>query len=157
MRNTNLAFRTAIINALDAISYNGKNIYPFEEYYQPSGLRVKAVYANFEAYIIVLNQTLNDNSPKCVRNDEVSIQIQINTVWPAGKGGSKSAEEISELIMNRLFTTDGLFKNITIPEPFGLWKMDVLTVRNMNYDENASRVWVTQLVVTASVTQNALV
>lgn len=154
MRNTNLAFRTAIVNALDAIPYNGKNIYPFEEYYMPSGVRVKAVYPGlFEAYIIILNQTLNDDSLRCVRNDEVSIQIQINTVWPGGKGGSKAAEEISEIVMNRLFTTDGLFKNITMPEPFGLWKMDLLTVRNMNYDENASRVWVTQLVITASVTQ----
>ena len=158
MQSTTLAFRTAIVNALNNIVFDTKRIGVFEEYVQETSTNKKALLANCEAYIILLNQTSNDNSARCVRNDEVSIQIQITTVFPAGKGGSKTSEQISELVINQLFTSDGLFKKIAMPSPFGLWKMELpVSGRQLNFNENESRIWITQLVVLGYLNQSATV
>lgn len=155
MQSTTLAFRTAIVNALNNIVFESNRVGVFEEYVQETSTNKKALLTNCEAYIVLLNQTSNDNSARCARNDEVSIQIQITTVFPAGKGGSKISEQISELVINQLFTSDGLFKKITMPSPFGLWKMELpVSGRQINFNENESRIWITQLVVLGYLNQS---
>jgi len=156
MKNTNLAIRTAVATALNAdggILYSGtQKIATFEEYLQETTTRKKAVLVTgnlqeTEAYIILLNQTQNEGQGnKCIRNDECSIQLQVTTVWPAGKGGSKIAELISELALERLET-------VTLPEPFGLWKYDTVGIRNLNYDSQSTRTWIVQITLKFSVTQ----
>ncbi len=157
MKNVNLAIRTAIATALNNIVYNTVKIGVFEEYVQETTnnkmgiITVGGVPVN--AYIILLNQTSNDNSPKCGRNDLCSIQIQIKTEWPASKGGSKMGEEISELVYSALFTEDGKFTTLTLPNGLSLWRGVMDGTINLNYDGNSSRTWITQLILNLEVSQ----
>jgi len=155
MKNTNLAIRTAVATALNAgggIIHSGtQKIASFEEYLQETDTRKKAILTvgnlSLEAYIILLNQTQNEGiGSKCGRNDECSIQLQVTTVYPSGKGGSKIAEEISDLALARL-------ASVALPDPFGLWKYDTVGIRNLNYDAQSTRTWIVQITLNFSVTQ----
>lgn len=150
---TTLPFRTAIVGALlGNVLYQTKKIGVFEEYVAETTTNKKAILtigtAQVEAYIVILNQTSNEaRSNKCTRNNDDSIQIQINTVWPAGKGGSKVAEEIANVVLGILFPTSNKQTELVLSDGLSLWKSDLLTNRNMNYDGTATRTWVTQLVI----------
>lgn len=152
MEVTTLKYRTAIVNALSNVQYQGKRIGVFEEYLAETSTNKKAVYSTFEAYIILLNQTSNNNSPKCHRNNEDSIQIQITTVYPAGKGGSKVAEEIANVILEILFPTEHYKSNIAIPN-MDVWKSELLGSRNIKYDLSESRIWIHQLLLISNISQ----
>lgn len=158
MKNPNLALRKAYVAALIAVPYAGKNIPVYEDFLQPTASRPIAKLAigeaTVEAYIILLNQTSNDNSPKCVRNDEASIQVQITTVWPLFKGGKKTSEEISDVILSILFTEDGLFNKMPIEAPFDIWKGSVSGIRPLSYTTDTNTVWITQLILTNSISQS---
>ena len=158
MKNVNLALRTAIGLALnDNIVYSGQNIATFEEYLQETDTRkiAKFIEGNrpAEAYIVLLNQTSNDDSAKCMRNDIASIQIQITTVFPANKGGSSTAEKISELVMARLFTEDGLNSTLDLGDDMTAWRGRMEGCINIPYDTNTNRIWITQMIVEYAVTQ----
>ncbi len=156
MKNPNPEIRKAVFDALNVgggIVYSGtQKICTFEEYLQETTTKKRALLVagnqeQTEAYIILLNQTLNEGiGNKCGRNDECSIQIQITTVWPAGKGGSIIAERIGDLAMQRLET-------IQLPEPFGLWRSTIEAVSNINYNSNDTRTWIVQYTLSYSVTQ----
>lgn len=161
MKNANLALRTSLFTQLTSgsgIVYANKKVGVFEEYYAPATGNTKALFnvgtSPVEAYIILLNQT-NNNDPlnKCGRNDELSIQIQINTVWPASKGGSKVAEEISNLILAKLFPDSDLNATVVFPNGFVCWKANVESTRNINFDANESRSWIVQMLLILKVSQ----
>lgn len=154
MKNVNLLLRTLLYEAIPFVTYKGTDIYVHEEYVQYSTTKPKVMLQvgnmQVEAYILMLNQTANDNSAKCLRNDEVSIQYRIDVVYPGNKGGSKLSEEISELLMSRI--TDGLISQI---EANGLWRLWIDGYRNLNFDTNTSRVWSTVVIVNGSINQEA--
>lgn len=153
MQITTLPYRTAIVTALNNVVYQTKRIPVYEEYLQPTeSNKIAMLSGSVEAYIILLNQTSNNNSPKCHRNNEDSIQIQITTVFPAGKGGSKIAEEISNVVLGILFPLEHYKSNISI-ENMDVWKSELIGSRNINYNLNASRVWITQLTLVSNISQ----
>lgn len=153
MQITTLPYRTAIVEALNNVVYQGKRIGVFEEYVQESTANKKAILTNCEAYIILLNQTSNNNSPKCHRNNEDSIQIQITTVYPAGKGGTKVAEEIANVVLGILFPYEHYKSNISIPN-MSVWKSELIGNRNINFNENESRTWIHQLILVSNISQD---
>lgn len=153
---TTLPLRIALITALDgSITYQGQSIRVFEEYLMETTTKKKAILTGgVEAYVIILNQTSQEaRSNKCNRNNNDSVQIQINTVYPAGKGGSKVAEEISQVILNLLFPSSIKIATLTMPNGLALLKAELLSQRNINYDGSASRTWVTQLVLETWISQ----
>lgn len=153
---TSLPYRTAIFQALSGnISYQNKNVGVFEDYVAETSNNKKAILTgNVEAYIILLNQTSNESqSNKCNRNNNDSIQIQINTVWPAGKGGSKIAEEIANVVLGVLFTTSIKNTDLVLPNGLDMWKSELMNTRNINYDGSSSRTWVVQLVLESWISQ----
>lgn len=153
---TSLPYRTAIFQALSGnISYQNKNVGVFEDYVAETSNNKKAILTgNVEAYIILLNQTSNESqSNKCNRNNNDSIQIQINTVWPAGKGGSKIAEEIANVVLGVLFTTSIKNTDLVLPNGLDMWKSELMSTRNINYDGSSSRTWVVQLVLESWISQ----
>jgi len=157
MKDPDLAIRTALVSALDGIIYLTKTIAVFEEDLQETSTRKKAILTignqQVEAYILLTNQTSNDTSAKCLRADQVSIQIQITTVWPANKGGSKVAEEIGELVTGKLFTTDGLFTTLETALPINVWMGELAERRNIKYDTTSSKVWIKNLFLIFQTTQ----
>jgi len=152
---TSLPYRTAVFEAIKGnVTYQNKNIGVFEEYYMPTNGNDKAILTgNVEAYIILLNQTSNEaQSNKCNRTNNDSIQIQINTVWPASKGGSKIAEEIANIVLGLLFGDSVKNTDLTIPN-MDIWKSDLVLSRNINYDGVSSRTWICQLVLESYISQ----
>jgi len=155
MQITTLPYRKSIINALDGnILYETQSIRVWEEYVMETDTkRIVKLSMGCEAYVILLNQTSNETqSNKCNRNNNDSIQIQITTVWPANKGGSQVAEEIADVILGLLFEDSVKNSVLTIPN-MDVWKSELVSSRNINYDGNSSRTWVTQLVLEAWISQ----
>jgi hypothetical protein len=159
MKSPTLAVRTALVQKLkDSVTYTGTKIPTYEAYVQetPANRIARLTIGNEEvlAYIILLNQTSNDISPKCLRNDSTTIQVQVTTVWPNDKGGSRTAEEISELVTDVLFTDDGLFSKLELPEPLDTWMGLLRSSDNIYYDTETNRVWITQLMLSYEVSQS---
>lgn len=157
MIDVNLPLRVGYIQATNNIMYRGVKIPFYEEYAQPTSLKPIALVTDsgiqVECYVIVLNQTQNDASPKCMRNDECSIQLQVTTRWPKLKGGSKMSSEISNLILAQLFTPDGLFSTIELSGGLKAWKGRLMSARPISYTDENYAVWITQLIITNSVSQ----
>lgn len=159
MRSPSLPLRTAYANKLNTgIIYEGKQIFAFEEFLQETTTRKKAIIQigtmNIEAYIILLNQTENRNGQKCHHSDECSIQVQINTVYPSNKGGSKVAEEIADLVYQKLFPTNDLKADIVLPAPFNCWKSSKESARNIPYSTDSANVWVHQILFANYISQS---
>lgn len=155
MKLTTLPYRTSVYNTLKGnIIYKDTRIGVFEEYYMPTTGNDKAILpGGVEAYIILLNQTSNQaQSNKCNRTNNDSIQIQINTVWPASKGGSKTSEEIANIVLDLLFGNSVKNTDLTIPG-MDVWKSDLVSSRNMNYDTSSNRAWICQLVLESWISQ----
>lgn len=154
MQNINLAIRQAVLNAINPIVYQTKSIYSFADYVLPSTSKPIALIGTMQAYIILLNQNSNLNDQnKCNRNDSASIQIQVTTKFPSGTGGSTQAEQIAELILNKLYPNNNKFMLISLPSPLYVWKSQVELVKNLNYDDEIGRTFITQLVISCQVSQ----
>lgn len=158
MKLPNLAIRKQLVLFLAGIEYKGVTIPVHEEYVQYTTSKPAAFIQvgnmQVEVYIILTNQTANDASnTKCGRKDECSIQIQAYAVFPANKGGSITTEEITQLIMDRLYTGDPLNTSFTLPEPFKMYGSEVITTRNTNFNTDTNRVWSTILIVNFNVNQ----
>lgn len=158
MQPVTLAIRKAYVQALSGIVYKTKKIPIYEEFVQESPnnkiARVNIGNTEVGVYIILLNQTANDNSAKCRRNDETSIQVQINTVFLIGSGGSQTAEEVATLVMGKLFVGSDLKTSIVMPSPFHLWKSSLESSRNIPYKTENSYNWVHVLLFENMVSQD---
>lgn len=156
---TSLPYRIAVLNALMGnVSYQGKKVGIYEDYVAETANNKKAMLTvgtgQVEAYIILLNQTSNESlSNKCSRNNNDTIQIQINTVWPAGKGGSRIAEEIANVVLGVLFPTSIKNTDLVLYGGLDMWKSELMSTRNINYDGSSSRTWVVQLVLESMISQ----
>lgn len=158
MKIVSLPFRKAIYSALDGnIEYMGQVINVFDEDVQETSDKevTEITIGNMEVdfFIILTNQTTTNNSSKQLRNDEVSLQIQVKAVYPKNKGNSEHSEKVMDLIIERLFDEAGLFKNIEMEEGFELWKLDFIGNRNLNFSNEDSRVWMTSIDILGHVKQ----
>jgi len=157
MKITTLPLRAALVQALDThILYQSTSIRVWEEYVMETDTkRIVTLNNGCQAYIILLNQTSNEaRSNKCNRNNNDSIQIQITTVWPAGKGGSKTAEEIANVILGLLFPSNVKNTDLALSNGLSIWKSELLSSRNINFDGNSSRTWICQLILESWISQS---
>lgn len=154
MINVNLAFRSALVNAMPFVAYSGVNVPVHEEFVQYSDAKPQTYLTignmQVEVYILLQNQTANDDSAKCMRDDVVSIQVMITAVFPANKGGSRTTEEISEILMNTV--SDGLFGQIQVVGG-DMWRLWVDSYRNLQYDTETNRVWTTIVTLNGNISQ----
>jgi len=157
MKIVNKDIRAMYMMAIPFVTYMGQNIYLFEEFLQETSTRnianITIGNMNMQAYILLLNQTLNDNSPKCMRSDECSIQIQIVTIFKRESGGSRFAEEIGELILNKIFPIDVVEPTLSLPEPLKLIRTQFETSVNIPLNTETDTRWITQLLLTHTVNQ----
>lgn len=157
MKNPNLALREALALRLSTLSLASTAIPIFEEFVEETATKKKAKITignmQVEAYCVLLNQTTNNDSAKCARNDLASVQIQCVTVFPANKGGSKTSELISEKVMALLIDESGLFNTLVLEEPFSAWRGELVNIVNIPFNENNSRAWATQLILEYAITQ----
>lgn len=155
MKSVSLGLRKAFYSALDNhIIYNTVSIPTFEQEVQETPTKKMADVNGYKVYCLIKNQSDNDNSSKQLRNDEANIQVHICSEYPVNKGNSELSELVSELVMARLITANGLFKNIAMAEPFKLWKMDLVATNNLIFDSNSARVYTTVLTFLAHINQS---
>lgn len=158
MKLPNLAIRKQLVLFLANLQYKGVVVPIHEEYVQYTTDKqetfIQVGNMQVEVYIILSNQTANDASnTKCGRKDECSVQIQVYAVFPANKGGSLTTEEITQLVMDRLYTGNNLETSFTLPDPFKMYGSEVITTRNTNFNTDTNRVWSTILIVNFNVNQ----
>jgi hypothetical protein len=158
MKLPSLAIRQQLVTFLAGITYLTKTIPVFEEYVQYTTTKPETTVMvgnmQVEVYIILTNQTANDASnTKCTRKDECSIQIQAYAVFPANKGGSKTTEEIMQLVLDKFYTADNLNTAFTLSSPFEVINSEVITTGNTNFNTDTNRVWSTISIVNINVNQ----
>jgi hypothetical protein len=153
MKSPSLAFRTSIYNALSNIEYLSQHIPVCLEYRNtPAAILPVGNNKQAKAWIQLTNQTADDNSNKCRRNDLVSIQIQVRVSYNANSGGYEHTEEIANLVLETLFPVQNDF-DLTIEEPFNVWNLRMESDRNLNFSDDTDRVWYKSLLITAQVEQ----
>jgi hypothetical protein len=111
MELASLAIREAYKAYLPYLPFMGYQIPIFDEFVNPSTiLPIISLgnYLNPKAYIIMTNMTTYDASFKCDDNQNISIHLDINTMFDPNSGGYKLAEQIagelkSKLFVNRIF------------------------------------------------------
>lgn len=150
MQPVTLAVRESYAAALQGLVYKNVLIPVFEEFVEESVLnKIKPVMIGnipIKVFIILLNQTANDNSAKCQRSDQSSIQLQIKTIFPKAMGGSKTAEEVAALVMDKLFNTTPHKTTIVMPTPFNLWKSSLMGSMNIPYRTETGFTFVHQMI-----------
>lgn len=151
-----LPLREAYYSKLKNIQYLGVRIPVCEEYLNENEAVLNVGNSKqIRAYILLMNQTENDDSNvKCMKNDQSSIQIQVNTVFNANSGNSEHAEKIANIILGILYPTIHYKIDIILPEPYDLWKTQIVTSRNINYQNNSDRIWTKQIVINNFVSQS---
>lgn len=101
--------RTAFITALrDQITYLGKVIPIDEENLNVAPAQIQVGNSTgFEAFMLVRNQTVNDDSAKCSINQNSSIQLDCVTTFNGNSGNSYHAQQIKNLVFAILFPNGG--------------------------------------------------
>jgi hypothetical protein len=92
--------RKAYVAKLANIQYLSKVVPPNDTFE-----KFKVTIGDFEAYILIKDITVNDDSPKCMVNENVSIQVQVVTAFNANTGESLHSELIGQQVLNALDPT----------------------------------------------------
>ena len=74
-------------------------VIPVWDTYEKAHATISNGNLNFTAYILIKDITVNDDSPKCMINEDVSIQVQVVTVFNANTGESLYSEEIGQSVL----------------------------------------------------------
>ena len=77
-------------------------VIPVWDTYEKSSAIISSGNLNFTAYILIKDITVNDDSPKCMVNENVSIQVQVVTCFNANTGESLYSEQIGQEVLNAL-------------------------------------------------------
>jgi len=106
---------------LDVISYLGVEI-PLddENLTQPKALLPIGNSTGVEAWVLLTNQTLQDDSSKCCVNQNTQLQLHIYTEFSAGAGSNSGsythADNIAGIILGILFPNCSNKIAIEMPE-----------------------------------------
>lgn len=96
--------RKAYVAKLAVVQYLNKSI-PVWDTYEKSSVTITDGNLTFKAYILLKDITINDDSPKCMNNEDVSIQVQVVTVFNANTGESLYSETIGQRVLEALDPT----------------------------------------------------
>jgi len=77
-------------------------VIPVWDTYEKAHATISNGNLNFTAYILIKDITINDDSPKCMVNEDVSIQVQVVTCFNANTGESLYSEQIGQSVLNAL-------------------------------------------------------
>lgn len=146
-------FRKALVEATDNLLYMGQVVPVCDEYLnEPAAILPIGNNKPVRAWIRLTNQTANDDSNKCRRNDRVTIQAQVRITYNANSGGYEYTEELANLFLARLFPSQNDFV-LPIDNPFHVWDLRLESIRNIDFQDNTDRIWMTHLLLSAQVEQ----
>jgi hypothetical protein len=155
MRSVSQPFRKALFNRLNAaITYRGVVIPICEEYLNTRAAILKiGNNQQVTAWIQLQNQNSENDSPKCMRNDTASIQLQARVSFNANSGNYEEAENIMDLVLARIFTGPNSFE-LPIEEGFHISRITKESDRNINFQDNTARIWMKNITLQASISQS---
>lgn len=145
--------RKAYIDKLAGLTYLAQSV-PVDHEYLTSEPAVLPVGNStlIEAYVIINNQTVNDNSYKCGINQSSSLQLAVTTVFNANSGNSLHSELIANEIFALLFTENE--KRIYFDtEGLGVWRAWLESSRVIVEETKDKRIFRNILIFNHSVTQ----
>lgn len=155
MEDVMTVLRKAYVSQLSQyLTWNSQSIPVCEEYLNKDPARIMYDNREVQLYVIILNQVSNNTSPKCMQEDQSSLQIKITTVFPSGTGGSRLAEIIGNMARAFLFENGHATSTLVLSPPFNLWKAVIEGSRNINYETNNSREWNHIITINNWVTQS---
>jgi len=149
MKPVNQAFRRAIYNGILGVEYRNVTIPVWSEFL--NGQRANLDIGNnvpVKAWVKLMNQTADNDSPKCMRNDRASIQIQVQVSFNANSGNYEHSENILTLVLAKLFD-----EGISIEAPFSISLLDKGTERSTTYMDDTARVYMSYCLITALISQ----
>lgn len=152
MKGVSFPFRKAVVDRIGVITYRGVNIPVWSEYM--NGERANINVGNnipVTAWIRLLNQTADDDSPKCQRQDMATIQIQVQVSYNANSGNYEHSENIMDLVLDKLF--NGNSGDVDIESGFHISELDKISERNLNYQDNSNRIYMTMAIIRCRITQ----
>lgn len=158
MRSVSQPYRKAIFQRLQgAIIYKGVVIPVCEEYLNTRAA-VLPVGNNqpVTAWIQIQNQNSEDDSAKCMRTDSASIQLQVRVSYNANSGNYEETENIMDLVLQRIFTGINTF-TLPIEDGFHISRLTKESDRNVNFQDNTARIWMKNVTLLASISQNLTV
>lgn len=153
MKSVTLPFRESIRLKLNNVIYLGQRIPVYSEYaHQPGVVLNIGNGKQARAWIQLTNDTADDFSPKCLRVDQASIQIQVRVSYSANSGGYEATEKISDIVMEAFFPDQNSF-DLTLEAPFKLLQLRKESDRNLNFQDDTDRVWMKNILLTARISQ----
>lgn len=151
MKTASLLLRESYIALFDNFQYNGINIPFFDEYVTPNAVLPQVPISTFLApkcYVLITNQTTNDASLKCSRNENLSIQLDVTTIYDANSGGFKLSEQIANEILGTLFIGQQIQLN---NEELNIWRGWLESSPNISEETQSNRIFRKVLVLNHSV------
>lgn len=152
MKSVSFPFRKAVIDKIGVITYRGVNIPVFDT--NMNGERANINVGNnipVTAWIRLLNQTADDDSPKCQRQDMATIQIQVQVSFNANSGNYEHSEMIMDLVLEELF--DGNSGDITMSTPFYLSCLNKISERNLDFQSDSNRIYMKSVTIQGRISQ----
>lgn len=148
--------RKAYGNKLSTLSFNGMAVQVFQNYL-PSNFK-NNTYAidgqpNGSAYVIIQNQTVDDDSTKCGVNQNSSIQLDVVTKYPATGGSTLLSELITNQIFALLYPNGGQKMDLSITG-VNLWRSWLVGSRTIEETTNDSKIFRNILIFNHSIQQN---
>ena len=153
MKSVSFPFRKAVIDRIGIITYRGVIVPIWDTY--ANGPTANINIGNnipVKAWIRLLNQTADDDSPKCMRQDMATIQIQVQVSFNANSGNYEHSELIMDLVLEELF--DGNSGAVIMSTPFYLSCLNKISERNIDFQDNSNRVYMKSVTIQGRVSQS---
>lgn len=137
---------------MGVITYNGVNISVWTEFSNgPTADIHVGNSAPVKAWIRLLNQTADDDSPKCQRQDMATIQIQVQVSFNANSGSYEHSERIMDIILEKLFS--GNSGVVEIEDGFHISELDKISERLINFQDNSNRIYMSSVTIRCRISQ----
>lgn len=144
--------REAYITTLSPISYLGKVI-PIYDTYEKNGVNLPiGNTTGCTAYILIHDITVNDDSPKCGVNQNVSIQLQVVTKFNANTGESLHSEIIGSLCLQKLAPNNQRIE-VTLTNPAYSWLGRYESSRPINSETATNRIFTKNYIFSHKINQ----
>lgn len=153
MKDIKPILRKGYLDALSSLTYLGVSIPVDHEFLTkqeailPIGNSTKV-----KAYVIIQNQTVTDDSPKCLVNQNTSLQLDVVTIFNANAGTAYHSEQISNAILDILFPGSSLDMELSL-QYGNLWRGWLESTRTIVQETNTSRIFRNILIFNHTINQ----
>lgn len=148
--------RKAYYDKLSTLSFNNMAVQVFQNYL-PSNFKGQTFsidgVPHGQAYVIIQNQTVDDDSTKCVVNQNSSLQLDVVTKYVATGGSTLLSELITNEIFELLYPNGGQQMDLSLSEA-NLWRAWLVGSRTIEETTQDSKIFRNILIFNHTIQQN---